>query len=357
MGISRVNVEEFWKLSEELPIFDVRSPSEFCHASIPEAINLPLFSNEERKIVGTLYKQKSRSEAIKAGLDFFGPKMRTMVERVEEVCGHYNTNRVLVHCWRGGMRSAGVAWLLDMYGFKVFVLTGGYKAFRQWVLGSFTHTYPLKVVGGYTGSGKTQVLSALAKRGELVVDLEDIAKHKGSAFGDLDGIAQPSQEMFENVLATQLITAMKSNRYAGQPVWIEDESQRIGLVNIPADLWKTMRTAPLYFLEIPFEHRLQNVVREYGSLPKGKLVTAIMRIQKRLGGLDTKLAINHLLENDIEASFDILLRYYDKYYKKALTARGDLGNQLKVIDCAASDYTENAQKILAENLLNNGTGN
>ncbi|WP_276132245.1 tRNA 2-selenouridine(34) synthase MnmH [Polluticoccus soli] len=348
MGVSRIEIDEFLSLSLELPVFDVRSPSEFCHASFPSAFNLPLFSDGERKIVGTLYKQQSRQNAIKAGLDFFGPKMRMMVEEAEAICGQFNTNRVLVHCWRGGMRSAGVAWLLDLYGFKVYTLAGGYKAFRQWALKKMDNSYPLRVIGGFTGSGKTELLGALASYGEVVVDLEDIAKHKGSAFGDLEGVRQPSQEMFENILAMRLDAAMRNSQATEKPIWIEDESQRIGLVNIPGNFWKGMRGSPLYFLEIPFEHRLQYLVKEYGSLPKEKLVTAIMRIQKRLGGLDTKLAINHLLENNIEAAFNILLSYYDKYYKKAQAARDNFDGRLKIVESASVDSTINLQKLLAK---------
>lgn len=246
------------------------------------------------------------------------------------------------------MRSAGVAWLLDLYGFKVYTLAGGYKAFRQWALKKFNCDYPLRVVGGYTGSGKTDIIGALASLGEIVIDLEAIARHKGSAFGDIEGVKQPSQEMFENMLAMSLDIAMKNCQLAGKSIWIEDESQRIGLVNIPGDFWRRMRESPLYFFEIPFEHRLQYLVKEYGSLPKEKLVTAIMRIQKRLGGLDTKLAINYLLENDIVAAFDILLSYYDKYYKKAQAARDRLSDLLKIVECPTVDSTLNLQKLLAE---------
>jgi tRNA 2-selenouridine synthase len=268
-----------------------------------------------------------------------------MVEEAEKICSHFNTNRVLVHCWRGGMRSAGVAWLLDLYGFKVYTLAGGYKAFRQWTLRSFDHNYPLSIVAGYTGSGKTETLNKLKEMGEVVVDLEGIAKHKGSAFGDLEGMKQPSQEMFENLLATYLAAATNALKDR-QAIWVEDESQRIGLVNIPGSFWKSMREAPVHFLEIPFEDRLQYLVKEYVSIPREKLVTAIMRIQKRLGGLDTKLAINHLLENDIASSFTILLKYYDKYYKKALVNRENLNGTLKTLDCATVEPLLNAQKLL-----------
>ncbi|HNU15993.1 MAG TPA: rhodanese-like domain-containing protein, partial [Chitinophagaceae bacterium] len=131
MGAEKINIEQFLELAKDYPVLDVRSPGEYNHAHIPGACSLPLFSDEERKVVGTTYKQQSREAAIKIGLDYFGPKMRKMVEEVESIIKSRepgtmtkDSRLVLVHCWRGGMRSGAVSWLLDMYGFKVFTLTG-----------------------------------------------------------------------------------------------------------------------------------------------------------------------------------------------------------------------------------------
>jgi len=136
MGIERIPVEQFVQLSQTHTVIDVRSNAEYAHAHIPGSSSLPLFNDEERAVVGTVYKQQSREEAIKKGLDFFGPKMKEMLLRAEALIKEKspNSKTVLVHCWRGGMRSAAVAWLLDLYGFKVYTLIGGYKAFRNWVL-------------------------------------------------------------------------------------------------------------------------------------------------------------------------------------------------------------------------------
>ncbi|HEV3250035.1 MAG TPA: tRNA 2-selenouridine(34) synthase MnmH, partial [Puia sp.] len=199
MAIEKLNIEDFLSLSQSHPVVDVRSPGEYIHAHIPGAYNLPLFNDEERKTVGTLYKQQGRENAIKTGLDIFGLKMSRMVEEVENFAGKGRI--ILIHCWRGGMRSAGVAWLMDLYGFRVYTLTGGYKKFRRYVLETFSMPLHFKILGGYTGSGKTRVLKELEKQDELIIDLEEIAQHKGSAFGALEGKAQPSQEMFENLLA------------------------------------------------------------------------------------------------------------------------------------------------------------
>jgi tRNA 2-selenouridine synthase len=376
MAVTKIQVEEFVSLSKAYPVIDVRSEGEYLHAHIPSAYSMPLFNNQERKIVGTAYKQQSRETAIKIGLDFFGKKMRPMVEEVESLLegskgknGQVNNKTILVHCWRGGMRSGAVAWLLDLYGFKVYSLAGGYKAFRNWVLQQFEKEYDLRILGGFTGSGKTYVLQELKNKGERVIDLENLANHKGSAFGNIGLPPQPSQEMFENRLAVELVECCKltvdrreirvstlSNHSSvvtqqPTPIWFEDESQRIGLVNIPIPLWKTMRSKTVYFLEIDFEERLNHIVQEYGKGDKEKLIGAIIRIQKRLGGLETKTAINHLLENDTKESFRILLKYYDKQYLKGLNNREVPEALVKTIKCDKVDNKENVQRLLQS--LNN----
>lgn len=351
MAAIKISPEEFLLKQNFAPVLDVRSPSEYTHAHMPGAFSLPLFSDPERALVGTNYKQQSRESAIKMGLDFFGLKMRRMVEETEEILSKYsnyhNTSgkkTVLVHCWRGGMRSAGVAWLLDLYGFEVFTLEGGYKYFRRWVLQQFQKEYPVRLLGGYTGSGKTDVLSALEKRGELVLDLENLAKHKGSAFGNLGMPVQPSQEQFENELAANLYGLMQK-RSPEKEIWVEDESQRIGDVNIPIVLWKNMRKRNIYFLDIPFQERLKYLVDQYGKHEKERLVNAIIRIKKRLGGLETKEAVNALIEERVEDCFRILLRYYDKWYLKGLNNREGLEKLKHNIICER--VTEaNSQKLI-----------
>lgn len=371
MAIQKVTIEEFLQLAKQHPVFDVRSPGEFVHAHIPGAISLPLFTDEERKVVGTAYKQESKQAAIKIGLDYYGVKMRKMVEEVESLIVDRKsltekqatineqppTNIVLVHCWRGGMRSAGVAWVLDLYGFKVYTLIGGYKVYRKWVLAQFEKEYAFKIIGGYTGSGKTLVMDELIKHQQPVIDLEALTHHKGSAFGALGQEAQPKQEMFENLLAGQLsdvsnkmtgeIGAHTANSHLPIAIYLEDESQRIGNLQIPMPLWYTMRKCPVYFLDIPFEERLDYLTKEYGKFTKEQLVNAIIRIQKRLGGLETKNAINFLLENNHKECFRILLTYYDKWYMKGLYNRENIEVLLNKIPCAGVDTEINTQKILA----------
>ena len=364
MPVQKIIIEDFLKLAGNYPVLDVRSPGEYKHAHILNAYSLPLFTDDERKQVGTAFKQQSRETAIKIGLDFFGAKMRSMVEETERIVSDFSSlnnqqpsKNILVHCWRGGMRSAAVAWLLDVYGFKVYQLTGGYKAYRKWALSQFEKDYNFNIVGGYTGSGKTLLLHELANRGNTIIDLEGLANHKGSAFGALENIPQPGQEMFENMLAVKLFTAGYSlknkngipvlNNKPATVIFMEDESQRIGNLQIPMPLWFKMRKAPVFFLDIPFEQRLNYITEEYGKIKNEKLIEAILRIQKRLGGLETKNAIQHLEVNNYKECFRILLTYYDKWYYKGLQNRENLSSLLNKIPCAGVDTAINTQKLLA----------
>jgi tRNA 2-selenouridine synthase len=255
---------------------------------------------------------------------------------------------LLVHCWRGGMRSAAISWLLDLYGFKIYTLAGGYKAYRNWVLAQFKKNYSFQLIGGYTGSGKTELLGALKKRERLIVDLEELAGHKGSAFGNIGLPPQPGQEQFENKLAQALQRCVQTNPSA--PIWLEDESQRIGTVNIPNDLWNTMRKSPVYFLDIPFEKRLEHIVEEYGQLDQEAVVAAIGRITKKLGHLQAQQAIDFLQEKNTTESFSILLRYYDKLYAKSLQNREGLDKLLSAIP-AEQAGAANLEKLLSINKL------
>jgi tRNA 2-selenouridine synthase len=389
MAVTRIDVETFISLGFRFPVIDVRSEGEFAQAHIPGAVSMPLFNNDERKIVGTIYKQQGKQQAIKIGLALFGKKMVNMVEYVESIFEksepETTPKTIVIHCWRGGMRSGGVSWMLDLYGFKVYTIVGGYKAFRQWVIKQFEKKYPLKLIGGYTGSGKTVILHELKKQQDVVIDLEDLAKHKGSAFGNIDMPAQPTQEMFENLFALELKFAedrlrIMKHEYlekvevfdkshsaescdtevstflaekspvqgqSGSHIWLEDESQRLGHVNIPVSFFKKMRNSPLYFLDIPFEERLQHIVREYGRCDKQELVDAIYRIQKKLGGLETKTAIKFLMEDNLLESFRILLKYYDKQYLKGLNSRENVEDLVTTIECNSVDALQNLTHIFA----------
>jgi tRNA 2-selenouridine synthase len=352
MAVLKNSIVDFINASNAYLLLDVRSPAEYEHAHIPGALSLPLFDNEQRAIVGTTYKKQSREEAIKIALPFFGHKMKQMVELVEGWCHDFEKEKgqkpiLFVHCWRGGMRSAAVAWLLDLYGFKVIQLQGGYKAYRNWVIERYSQPVSLKILGGYTGSGKTETLHALANTGKSVIDLEGIANHKGSSFGALGQAPQPSQEMFENLLAVAIFEQQKLNA----PIWIEDESQRIGTVMIPAPFFLQLKNSTCYFVQIPFEERLNFIVKNYGSFDKESLIAATQRIQKRLGGLETKNAIEAIQDGDIRKAFSLLLKYYDKWYdkfskdNKTIVTENNLST-IEWLEAATVDPIKNANLLL-----------
>ncbi|MDQ2721646.1 MAG: tRNA 2-selenouridine(34) synthase MnmH [Bacteroidota bacterium] len=370
MPIEQIDIEKFLELSKTLPVIDVRSPGEYLHAHIPNAISIPLFTDEQRKIIGTAYKNQSRQIAVNIGLNYFSERMKIIPAEVINILKDwekaYNNNTLsssssgakgtglLIHCWRGGMRSEAVAWLLNLYGYKIYVLKGGYKAFRNWALTQFEKKYSFKILGGFTGSGKTDILKEIRKEGKAIIDLESLANHKGSAFGALGEKSQPAQEMFENLIAVELwkntneentTNGDEQTQIDNPAIWLEDESSNIGKVNIPKILWTQMRNSPLYFLEIPFEERLNYIVSVYGNFTKKDLVTSIMQLQKRLGGLETKNAINFLLEDKPKDSFSILMQYYDKMYFKGLHNRENEKSLLTKIYCSNVDR-KNAQYLL-----------
>jgi tRNA 2-selenouridine synthase len=302
---------EFLGKSQDLPIIDVRSPAEYAHAHIPNAINVPLFNNAERAKVGTCYKQQGRDAAVRLGLALVGPKLADFVRQADEIAPN---REVLVHCWRGGMRSGSFAWLLRTAGFEANTLEGGYKAYRNHVLTAFAQPKNIIILGGKTGSGKTDILHELAKVGEQVIDLEDIAHHKGSSYGAIGQAPQPSSEQFENLLHAQWAQLNPERR-----VWLEDESRHIGACFIPLPFWEQMQhVQQLVFVDVPKEVRIQRLVREYACYDHQLLLEATERIKKRLGGQHYKSIIEALERRDYETVADVSLNYYDKAYLHGL---------------------------------------
>lgn len=345
MSVTKIEINDLLLLRSRLCVIDVRSEGEFNHAHIPGAVSLPIFNDEERKIIGTAYKQESREKAIRIGLDFFGKKLLALVDAAELLSKSLNRGHreLVVHCWRGGMRSATMAWLLDLYGYKVYLLNGGYKNYRHWVLQQLALPYPLHVIAGYTGSNKTGVLQVLKEQEQNVIDLEALAKHKGSTFGNLNEHEQPSQEYFENTLADALFNMRKDKKI----IWIEGESQRIGKINIPKAFYLGMLAAPSTVLQIPFAARLKHIMHEYGEYDTDKLAAAIVRITKKLGGLETKNALLHLTQNELADCFAIILQYYDRLYHRSTFSGKTNAASVTEIQMATTDAITNAKILLA----------
>lgn len=329
-------MNELVKMPERIPYADVRTPAEFDQGHMPGAFNLPLFSNEERVRVGTTYKQVGREAAILLGFDLAGPKWSGFIRQALEIAPQ---KKIAVHCWRGGMRSGAMAWALDLYGFEVYLLAGGYKQYRQWVLRRFEEAFEIFVVGGMTGSGKTRILQQLGSLGEQIIDLEDLAQHQGSTYGTLNKLIQPSQEQFENNLADRL---QRMDR--GRKIWVEDESIAIGRCLVPKPFWSRMQTAPLFDLQVSLEQRIDALVREYGLLDKEFLVECTDRIRKRLGNERTQQAIAAIREDRMEDFIGLVLVYYDKAYRTAMNGRKADGVFTVSIDVA--DPGLNAGQLL-----------
>lgn len=306
-----ISIEVFLKEREVIPVIDVRSPSEFKKGHIPGAINVPLFTDEERAIVGTKYVQESRYSSVVAGLDLVGPKLSGFVETATKIAPN---GKILVYCWRGGMRSSSMAWLLNLSGIQARTLVGGYKSYRRFAKEYLAKPLNLVVLGGMTGSGKTDMLKELLNRGEQVIDLEGLANHKGSAFGAIGQKPQPSTEFFENLLFEEL-----NKLDTTSPIWVEDESKSIGSVFIPHEFFDKMLNSRVIAIERSFESRVKKLTAEYTNCDPQLLIDSTRRIAKRLGGDNVTKAIRCIEEGQFEEAVAISLKYYDKAYQYGLT--------------------------------------
>jgi tRNA 2-selenouridine synthase len=300
-------------------------------------VNIPLFSDEERAEVGTAYTRRSREAAVELGRQFVAPKLEEFVIGARSAAPD---GAAAVHCWRGGMRSAAFADHLVANGFDgVLVIDGGYKAFRQAALEYFGLPFKLAILGGYTGSGKTDILPRLAAVGEQTVDLEALAHHKGSAFGSLGEEPQPRNEQFEN----DLYLAMRSLDLQRR-IWLEDESANIGRVAVPKALFERMTSARLYFLDVPRDKRVRYLLSTYGDFDPADLAASAGMIAKRLGGERTARALDSLKAGELETFAEICLDYYDKAYERSMARRDPA--RVTVVKAADTDPASNASLLL-----------
>jgi tRNA 2-selenouridine synthase len=334
--VKLININSFLELSARMPVLDVRSPGEYQHAHIPGAFNLHLFDNDERALIGTLYNKKGQQEAILKGIEIAGGKTRSLAEAALKIAGN---KQVLIHCWRGGMRSESVGWLLERVGMDCYILKGGYKSYRQNIRKYFGKKFNFCVLGGMTGCGKTEILGVLKDLGHQVIDLEKIAGHKGSVFGALGKPEQKSNEQFENELFKELYHLDSS-----KPVWIEDESRNLGQNIIPPELFKSISGSPVIVINIDTSLRIQNLMHEYSSFSKDDLKNCLNRISRRIGGANMKMA-SEALENDKLRLFtEIILSYYDASYFYALGKKPKMN--VYHLSCQDADPGKNAMAVL-----------
>ena len=315
MAEQLISLDEFWSLREQFPVIDARSEREFDQSHIPGAINIPILNNTERIQVGTLYKERGPEEATIKGFELVGPRFHLILK---DALKRFPEKKVIIYCWRGGMRSHILAWLLTMVGFEIFRLIGGYKTYRTYSFELVRKDWNLIVLGGKTGTGKTRLLKKLQESGEQIIDLECLANHKGSAFGAIGQPAQPSVEQFENEFAETL-----QKLDPKKPSWVENESRKIGRLILPDNFYHQMLTSPLIDIYKTDQERINLIIEEYASLPQDELILAVLRIKKRLGGLRTSEAIRAIVEGNHEAWISNMLIYYDKAYTFDLDKHGD----------------------------------
>ena len=332
----KIDILNFLDLSKGIPIVDVRSPSEFNAGHIPGAFNIPLFDDKERESVGTKYKKEGRLPAILEGLSLTGPSIRSKLELGLSIA---NDRKLLVHCWRGGMRSEAMSWLFSMGDLEVFVLEGGYKAYRHLVLEKLSEKRKMIVLGGMTGSSKTHILQYLYSLGQQVLDLEQFANHKGSAFGALGQPPQPTTEQFGNILFREWRLLDRE-----LPFWVEDESRNIGTVFIPDGFYLNMQETAAVILAMDVNTRLPRLIKEYANYPAGLLISSVLKISKRLGGDKTKDAIDAIEKGDIAKAIEIVLYYYDKAYLFGLNKKNS--KNLIYVESDTDDIEANALKVL-----------
>jgi tRNA 2-selenouridine synthase len=338
------------------PLIDLRSPAEFAQGHIPGATNLPLFNNDERAEVGTLYKQQGRQAAVLHGLALVGPRMVSLGAALLAALAEHRTASstassaraqphnapcLRLHCWRGGMRSGSVAWLAGQLDLPVLLLGGGYKAYRHWVLELFERPWPLRLLGGRTGCGKTDLLLALRQQGVAVLDLEGRAHHRGSSFGALGLPPQPSSEHYENLLAADLASLEGADQ-----IWLEAESSQVGRCRIPAGLWRQMKVAPALEIQRPLEQRVSQLVAIYGMQDPAGLAEATQRIAKRLGPQRTALALEAIAAADWASACRQMLDYYDRCYDHDLSSHA-----VQAVDLGELAPTEAAGLLLEQGLV------
>ena len=325
------------------PLVDVRAPAEYAQGHIPGARNLPLFSDAERVEVGTTYKQQGRAAAVQRGLELVGPKLAQLGATLSQWSADAKGQALRLHCWRGGMRSGSIAWLADTLELPVLLLEGGYKAYRGWVLERLEQPWPVHLLGGRTGSGKTDLLLALQQRGVAVLDLEGLAHHRGSSFGNLGLPPQPSNEHYEN-----RISAVLEASSGAQQIWVEAESAQVGRCRVPAGLWRQMQVAPLLEIRRPLAERLRQLVAVYGVQDPAALAEATQRISRRLGPQRTSAALEAIGRHDWHGACEQMLDYYDRCYDHELERHGadKQDRLLGSVDLGESSASEAAELLL-----------
>ncbi|QQZ11306.1 tRNA 2-selenouridine(34) synthase MnmH [Heyndrickxia vini] len=300
-----ISIEELRSLknNNELTIIDVRSQSEYKDATIPGSINIPFFNDDERAEIGTIYKQISPQAAKERGLEIMSAKLPGFVKEFAKLNG-----KKAVFCWRGGMRSKTTATVLGLMGINVFRLNGGYRAFRNWVVDTL-NTLELQpkayILNGYTGSGKTTILHHLKREGYPVIDLEGMAKHRGSIFGQI-GLEPNNQKTFDAQLLEEILS------YNHSPYIIfEGESKRIGKITLPNFIIEKKEQGVQLFIDIPLEERVRHILEDYQPwLYEKECFEAFSKIKRRIHTPIANKIETDLKSGEYSSAVRLLLEYY-----------------------------------------------
>ncbi len=343
MYFKRKELEKF--RSFKGPLIDVRSPGEYYKGHMPNSINIPLFDNDERSKIGTIYKKEGRKKAVIEGLKFFEKKMESLLDNLFMNIESYkniskNNNKeffIRIYCSRGGMRSQSIAWLLEKFKLNLVTLNGGYKIYRRWVLNSFSKKLNIVVIGGKTGTGKTRLLSLLEKYKYQTIDLEGFACHRGSTFGGLGMKEQPSNEKFENMIAEKLNSFRRSNN-----IFVEAESANIGKCKIPHEFFNQMKNSRRIEILRSESNRLDELIDTYSVFKKEELQESVLRIKKRLGPQRTKIALESINSEKWELVCRAVLDYYDKCYEYEKVGKSNI----KILDLTDKKYDESILELI-----------
>lgn len=331
-------LEDIFTLQKKGPhtFIDVRSPNEFNEATIPGSINIPVFDDEERAEIGTLYKQMGQDIAMQRGLEIFSGKLPDFIRAFKLI-----KTPMTVFCWRGGTRSKTAATVLDLMGIHTSRLSGGIRSYRQWIVHELEkENFPPNfiVLNGYTGSGKTEILKRLANNGYPVIDFEHIAGHRGSIFGQI-GLEPSNQKKFDSLLVREL------ERFKSEPyVFIEGESRRIGKVSLPQFIYEKKENGMQIVIHLPLEERVQIVLADYKPWDNPeRFIDAFQLIKKRLHTPIAKMIETHLKNGEFAQVVELLLEhYYDPRYKHSGTKSTDLHR----VDIQAKNVEDALQKVI-----------